>query len=247
MPEYFNPQLLIQLAVEWMGVIAVAIIFTASPRFKRQPITFKYPRRELYVALSVWVLVWVALWFIYSRLPAGTNPADPGLWILTAALTAAPFAAALALRRQPLRSAGLNTKTLNPALIMGLGLALITLVLRGKVEVIIYGLPAGTPAMLPALLIFAIGWEFAFRGFVQPRLATRIGDRWGWLATAGFSAITVLPFRVIVAQAAWPFILADVALELVKSLLAGWMVQKNGGDVLPLAIYRAIHDWAFFI
>ncbi len=70
MPETFNAQLLLQLAVEWMGVIAVAIIFTASPRFKRQPVTFKYPRRELYVSLSLWGLVWVVMWLIFSRLTA---------------------------------------------------------------------------------------------------------------------------------------------------------------------------------
>lgn len=247
MPETFNAQLLLQLAVEWMGVIAVAIIFTASPRFKRQPVTFKYPRRELYVSLSLWGLVWVVMWLIFSRLTAGTGSADPNLWILTAVLAAAPFAAALAVRRQPLRSAGLNPQTLTPALLMGVGLGLITLFLRGKVEVILYGLPAGSPALLPALLIFALGWEFAFRGFVQPRLAARLGERWGWLAASGLAALTVLPFRIMVTQAAWPLILGDLALELVKSLLAGWMVQKNGGDILSVALYRAIHDWTFFL
>ena len=108
-------------------------------------------------------------------------------------------------------------------------------------------MPAGSPALLPALLIFALGWEFAFRGFVQPRLAARLGERWGWLAASGLAALTVLPFRIMVAQAAWPLILGDLALELVKSLLAGWMVQKNGGDVLSVALYRAIHDWTFFL
>ena len=45
------------LLAEFMAVIAVTMLLTLSPKFKKRPLIFKYPRREAIIAFSLVVLL----------------------------------------------------------------------------------------------------------------------------------------------------------------------------------------------
>jgi membrane protease YdiL (CAAX protease family) len=246
----------LSLLAELMGVVAVTMLLGLSPRFIRRPLVFKFPRREAYVALSLVLLLGVGLWLIYTRLPV-TLPTVPTTFQfsidqflrqgLVALVILAPFAAALIARGQPWRSAGLGTQTLRPSLQLGVALGVITIFLRGKLYSILNGLSLSEIYLLIAMLAIGFAEEFAFRGYVQPRLSGWLGERWGWVSTAVIFTLCHIPDQVLVARitnlAALGISLLDL---LVFGLVQGWVMRKSSNIVAP-ALYHAIHIWVMYL
>ncbi|HEY3344898.1 MAG TPA: CPBP family intramembrane glutamic endopeptidase [Anaerolineaceae bacterium] len=254
-----NSQLIIFL-VEWMGVVAVTLLLSLSPAFKtRRPVKFVFARREVIIALALFVAITAFLGFVVSRsqqpiLPpvslALTNPRTtfvytPDDLLRQAALTGAmliPFLLALAIRRQPLLSAGLSRRVLKPGLQLGAALALITIFLTNKTYSILYGLSTSQGIYLVAMLVVAFVEEFIFRGYIQLRLMDWLGETWGWIATAVLFVVWQLPQRLLVEGGT----LADTAIRLgvmlVFGLLLGWIMRRSG-SVLATTLFHAAHNW----
>lgn len=247
---------LLPLIPEWMGVVAVAMLFGLSKRFNRRPLVFQYVRREVWVSLGLFAVSAAIVWgglgssvvkaglsFYGDRLPELTyTSAQFSLHLLLAVAAAAPFVLALLVRRQPLLSTGLARKTFNPALQAGLGLALVVIFLRGKVYTLIYGLRPDQFLYLGGMVVLALAVEFIFRGFIQSRMNGWLGERWGWLAAALLSTLWVLPYRFIVPAVdgtALAFSLINVG---VTALLCGWVMRKTGNILAP-ALFAAFHFW----
>jgi membrane protease YdiL (CAAX protease family) len=228
---------------EWLGVVAVTWLVRVNTRLKQRPIAFKYPAREGYVSLGLFVSILALAYFFFTRI----SRAPDALGLLWQRLTVdgialAIFALALLGRGQPLRSAGWGKVATSLGWRIGLALAFLTIFLRGKVFSIINGLSPQAGLALLACLGIGLAEETIFRGYIQMRLCFWLGERWGVLATAGLYVIWQIP-RLAADPANLPINLLIVA---VQGLVVGWLALTGGG-VLGPALYRAISEWASFL
>jgi len=244
---------IIGLLSEVLGVIAVTMIMTLNPRFKHHtPVTFRFPKRELAAAAIVALGVF-AISFVIFRGPTpapntGLSGSVPTLDALLQHLTAvivglALVVIALLYRKQPLRSAGWNRPLLTPALQMGIAIILLTIFLRGKISLLFDGITQDESTALLVLLALTLAEETIFRGYLQPRIESRLGKIPGWLITSVLFAFWQIP-RLLGEPV--NTILTGVALGLVQGLLAGWMMQKTQ-HVLAPGLYRFISGWVAFL
>ena len=246
------------LVAEWMGIIAVTMILALSPRFKRRAVIFKYASREGWISLGLVLVTGIAVWLGFSQamhitglpypytvsatpLPTYT-PAQLSLQLMISVLAVIPFILALLIRKQPALSVGLNPKTLGGGLQIGLGLALMTIFLRGKIYVILGGLTREQMNYLPAMLLIGLSMEFIFRGFVQPRLSSWIGPQWGWLAATALFVLWQIPQILTVVNADSMTLGLTLANTAISGLIYGWIMQKTG-NVLGPGLYHAFHLW----
>jgi len=168
---------LLALLSEWLGVIAVTMILTLSPRFKSEPVGFVYPRREMIISILLAGLILILAFSFYSGAisPAVANPSIPldTLYqrVFLAGISMLPFLLALAIRRQPPRSVGWGRQLLLPALQLGLALAILTIFLRGKIYGILNGITSNEAYSLLACLGLCIAEESIFRGYLQLRIS----------------------------------------------------------------------------
>jgi membrane protease YdiL (CAAX protease family) len=234
---------------EWLGVIAVMMIAGISPMLKKvRRIEFMYPRREFTYAFSLFALIFVFAYEVFSN-PIFTflKNYSANFWggevaerALVAVICLIPFIIALIARGQPLKSIGWHPDNLRAGLSVSLMLALLTVFLRGKFMTIIGGVSKEQTAALGIYLVLAVAEETIFRGYIQPRLQSQIGQRWGWLATAGLYMLWQLPGRIWI----MPFtsLWVVLAVSLIQGLLLGWIMQKSGHVLVPI-LYRAVSLW----
>jgi len=224
-------------------VIAVIWLAQLSKGFKPEPLGFRYPRREGYVSLGLFALVLVFAFFFYTSV---ARPADPTglLWqrLTVAGISALPFILALLVRRQPPRSAGWGRAMLGPSFRLGLALAFLTIFLRGKIFSLINGVSSAELYALLAWASISLVEESIFRGYLQLRLSSWLGDRWGWLASAALFVVWQAPY--LMANPA--NLLVSLGLAAVQGLILGWLARKSG-HVLAGAIYRVISEWAGYL
>ncbi len=239
---------------EWLGAIAVAMLIGLSPRLKKPPVGFRYPRREGFVSLSLYGLI-LAFAYLYHQTinppifpdPLRLTPApNQDLWqaLILAGLALLPFLLALITRKQPARSAGWNRALLTPGLQMGLALALLTIFLRNRVMDVLAGL--GSPALgaLPLALGIGLFEETIFRGYLQMRLAWWLGTWPGLALTSALFALWHLPAWVGTLPVQTTLTL--LGLTFVQGLVLGWVMRKSGTVVAPI-LYRSISIWVSFI
>ncbi|NTU75053.1 MAG: CPBP family intramembrane metalloprotease [Anaerolineaceae bacterium] len=251
------PNSLLLNVMEWLGAVGATMLLSLAPIFKVPAIGFRYARREGTVAFSLFSLMFI-LAFQYYRM-VGDLPIPPDLMTradqplilvglekiaIAAAAMFAVYLAATLLRGQPLRSAGWNRKLLGGALRMGFGVALVVLFLRGKALTILGGVSTEEITALLLWLGIAFAEETVFRGYIQLRFQAWLGDRWGWLATAGLFTLWYLPGRL----GALPLnvFLWGLLFALVQALILGWMMKKSNHVAAPF-LYRAISGWLLFL
>lgn len=255
---------LVAFIAEFAGVVAVTMILGLSPAFRRRPLIFQFQRREVVVSLSLLALVMLGWWTVAGRLAFLANPllvgpfvaaprtgllafglAELRLQAILAAFLAAPFVAALVVRRQPLLSVGLARRLLRPSLYLGVALALMSIFLRGKIYSILNGLTTPAAYALLAAVLVGLAEEFVFRGFIQLRLSGAWGDVWGWLASAGL----FVAWRVLVGLLAGAG-LASLGLTLIYlaafSLAQGYIMRRCN-HIAALALFHAIHLWTLVL
>lgn len=234
---------------EWLGVVAVVMIAGTSPMLKKiHHIDFRFPQREATFAFSLFALIYVFAFQYFSNqifafLPqfAASFPGgETAERMLLAVICLLPFIIALIARGQPLKSTGWSRENLRPGLTVGLMLVVLTIFLRGKFMTILAGVSKQQAALLVVWILFSLAEETIFRGYIQPRLVSRWGQWWGWLATAALFTLWQLPGRIWLNPFAtlWP----SLVIGLVQGLLLGWIMQKSG-HVLAPALYRAVSGW----
>jgi len=234
---------------EWLGVIAVVMIAGISPAAKRvRRVEYQFPQREFtYVAVLYAVIYTFAYLFFTNSIFdflrtfagrfSGGETAERALVALIALL---PFVIAVIARGQPFKSLGWHSANTRVALSIGFMLALLTVFLRGKFMTLLAGISKEQMAALGVYLVLAVAEETIFRGYIQGRLQSKLGQRWGWLATAGLYTLWQLPGRIWVL----PFASLGVLLlvTLIQGLLLGWIMQKSGHVLAPI-LYRAVSLW----
>jgi membrane protease YdiL (CAAX protease family) len=246
--------------IEWMGVIAVTLLLSLSPAFKkRKPVKFVYPRREGFVALGLFALILVVqVLFItqtkQSALPPilppvvspkanfAFTPDDLLRQVAVMAGAIAPFLVALAVRRQPLLSVGMARWSWRIGFELGAALAIIAIFLTNRTYSILNGLTSAQGLFFAAMLVVGFVEEFVFRGYIQLRLAGWLGDLWGWLATAVLYTLWQLPQRLLLGQTALPDIALQMGIALAFALTLGWIMRRSG-STLATGLYHAVHNW----
>lgn len=237
---------LILTIAEWLGVVAVTMLAGISPRLKRPPIGFKYPRREGYVALTLYAFVLALSYLIYSgkiglqmTSISGGGPLT-ALWmrLIVAALSLLPCLAALWVRRQPPRSAGWRRDTAGAAGRVALALMVLTAFLRGKFPALLNGIPQTESSALLLWLGIVLCEETLMRGYIQMRLNSWLGNRGGLGAGALLWALWQIP-RLSGEPSA---LLLTLAMALVQGLVLGWLMLKSQHVIAP-ALYRAVSEW----
>ena len=234
---------------EWLGAIAVAWIFSINPLFRQKLLGFRYAQREAVISFSLFALI-VVISGAYlintppqfnNSLPLGPAPIlDLSQAMVLALIALLPIVVALFIRGQPLRSTGWDTTLIRPALSVGFASALLTIFLRSRIMAIINGI---TTEDLQALLItlgIALAEETVFRGYIQPRLSTWMGNWPGLVVTA----VLFAAWRLVVWVNHLPVetILILFGLTLAQGLVLGWMMLKCR-NVLAPALYRGVSIW----
>lgn len=237
-----------QLA-EWLGVIAVTMLLSLSPRFRFQPIGFRYARRDRMAALSISILILAFSYAYYTTsLGAGLSkiilaPTPAGNLtpqLVLALICVLPVIAALILRGQPPRSAGWNPATLTLGLQAGIALALLTIFLRNRVLDVLHGIDANQSLYLLFAVGIALAEETIFRGYIQLRLVSWLGTNRGWIAASLIYAAWRLP--AFLPGGTTESILIGVGIAFMQGLVAGFVIRRTG-NVLASGIYRAISIW----
>lgn len=233
-----NP-LLGQLS-EWLGVIAVSMLAAISPRFQRRPIVFKFNRREVLISLGLFALALLFSFIFYPMFLQALPGTQPVARLAIALLALLPFVVALLVRGQPWRSMGWGSQTWQPAGLVGLALAVLTLFLRGKVFTLTKVSSADWLALL-VWLVIALAEETVFRGYIQLRLGSAWGTWRGIAATALLYTIWRIPVSLVLSQNLQTLLLS-LLLILLQGLVLGYLMQKTG-HVLAPGIYRAFSQW----
>lgn len=238
---------------EWLGVIAVAWLFSLSPRLRKPPIGFLYARRDGILALMMFSLILLAAFLLYTFnppvLPDVLRPAPAPIVDLKQALFVAgacllPFIVALVIRKQPIKSVGWNPELFVPALQMGFAMLILTIFLRNRVMDVLSHL--NRPQLL--LLLLALGVSLAeetiFRGYIQIRLSWWLGQWAGIGLTALMFTLWHAPTWINHLPVQTQLILAG--LTFAQGLVLGWIMQQSKHVIAP-ALYRAISIWINFM
>lgn len=233
---------------EWMGAVAVAWILIRLPVYKRQTMGFRYPRREGIMSLALFTLITLFAFLMFRAappvfpyslpLPAPTIELSQAFFI--AGLSLVPLVVALLARGQPVRSAGWGSAGIRIALQAGIAMSLLTIFLRNRVLDVLSRLDS--PVLIA--LLFAIGISLAeetiFRGYIQPRMISWLGEWPGLGASALLFTLWHLPSWA--GRLPLETILPLLGITFVQGLVLGW-VMRCSGHVLAPAIYRAVSIW----
>lgn len=256
------------LISEMLGVVATVLILAISPILKnKRPLVFLYPKRELPAAVSIYVFVLLvvilgsslangALAGTASFLPypglfnEGLPESKPGfnLWVQAAVslVLLVPVAVSLIARKQPLLSIGLNRNNYKAGLQLGFALALLTIFLNGKITAIINGAKSGAFPALGAVILAVIAEEVVFRGYIQPRLASRYSETHGWLITALAYLVWCLAPLLVTSSTQPAFLAGYLLYHAAIGLLCGWLMKKSGSLLVPI-LYHTAHLWILFL
>ncbi len=257
----------ILLFIELIGVIAVVLLLSISPALKiRRPVQFTQPRREGILAVSVAVLI-----ILFSSLAAVLTPLLPGKLIpfmvfdasaggiikpsnlsVTDLLLNLGYLAVIFLpvywvlqrRKQPWLSVGLKREMLRGGLQLGFALMLITIFLRGKVFDLIRG-PYDQSSLFLIITLLGFGFvqEIIFRGFIQLRFESWLGQNKGWLAASILNAVWITIPLINLNPSVW---LSTLIYRLGFSVLMGWILRRSG-SILGGAIYQVAHIWIMWV
>jgi len=234
---------------EYLGVIAVSMLAGISPRLKKRPLIFKYPKREGIIASSLLLVILVMNLIIYSQgfltgNRLNLNNENSLLWarLLISLFCLAPFLVALYIRKQPLLSTGWNKNLLGSAIRLGIALVFLTIFLRGKIFSILNGITLEEGQALLLWLGIAFSEENIFRGYIQPRISAWTGDIPGWIITSVYFTVWHLP-RILNST---EDIVLGLVFILIQGLILGWLLRKSG-HVLPNILYRSISEWLWFV
>jgi len=234
---------------EWLGVLAVIIILDRLGKMSRRPVNFQYPQREKGAVAVVYLLSLITSFFT-CRIPTSYDIL-PGIELtqalekeaLMAVICLFPVSLALLYRKQPLLSAGWGRRqALNLALRVGLTLIFLSMFLRGKVFSITNGVTAAEGLSLLALAVICVAEETIFRGYIQLRMNSLLGERYGWWSTALLFLIWRIPLLLLNPAEFW----IHLGICAIQSILLGWIMWKCN-HVLASALYRTISEWLTII
>lgn len=232
---------------EWLGVIAILMLAGLSPRLNVPSVGFKYPRREGWTGISLFVFI-LLLRVLVSSGSIGISSTNlyesrpPDFHLGMAVLALIPFLLALFIRKQPPRSAGWYGKALSGGIRVGLVLALLTVILRGQAFSLLNGISPEEGRSLILWLGICLAEETVFRGFIQMRLVCWLGKWPGILLTTLLSLAWTWPYLESTGTGlAWA-----VTAGVVRFVLLGWIAHKSKHVLAPV-LYRTLSEWLYLV
>jgi membrane protease YdiL (CAAX protease family) len=238
---------------EWLGAIAVTMIVGVSPILKRiRRIDFRFPKRETTFALTAFALIYFFGFQFFSsdifeflrKAASAFEGGETAQRMLLAVISLLPFIILLLVRGQPLKSIGWSKDNFKAGLTLGALLAVLTIFLRGKFTTLLQGVSPAQGSLLLVILLLSVAEETIFRGYIQLRLMSYLGQTWGWLATSLLFILWQLTGRAWLGnlEDSWPVIV----IALVQSILLGWIMKKTYHVSAPI-LFRAVAAWLLFI
>ena len=242
----------IGLVSEWLGIIAVTMLFGTSRIFSMiRPLVFLFPRREGILSLYLFsgILVLGVLFFT----PALIQPAIQYLPVeaITALLIFSivclvPFLLMILFRKQPMLSAGWSPHRLRPSIYFSFALIMITLFLRGTIFKLLDGVSALEVQILLVWIGIALVQETIFRGYMQPRLSGWVGKNKSWLLTASLFTIWSVPRFLFEPHPIFLPLPLSIGYTFFQGILLGWIYNKSGHVAAP-GFYRAVSEWTYYL
>jgi len=123
-------------------------------------------------------------------------------------------------------------------------LLILVVFLRGKFLPLLQGISNEKGSLLFVILVWVAAEETIFRGYIQLRLMSYLGDNWGWLATSLLYVLWQLPGNDLLTQFStqWPLLV----LALVQGLLLGWIMRKTHHVSAPILL-RVASTWLLLL
>ena len=91
-------------------------------------------------------------------------------------------------------------------------------------------------------LLLALAETTVFQGYIQLRLTSFIGDRFGWLLAAAVFFLWQLPRLLLQPETLW----IRVAIAAIQAVLLSWLMKRSG-HVAGIALYRAVSGWIWLL
>ena len=238
---------------EWLGVIAVVMIAGTSPMIKKiRRIEFRFPRREATFSLILFALIFFFAFQFFSNpifeflrtFAAALHGGEIAQRMLLALFSLIPVILLMVVRGQPLKSAGWSKENTRAGLTLGVVLLILVVFLRGKFLPLLQGISNEKGSLLFVILVWVAAEETIFRGYIQLRLMSYLGDNWGWLATSLLYVLWQLPGNDLLTQFStqWPLLV----LALVQGLLLGWIMRKTHHVSAPILL-RVASTWLLLL
>jgi len=233
----------------WLSAIVITLAFDRIAPFKRQPVSFSSPRKEVILSLCLLALT-IAISVFISRVSTPLLQTFEKEWpnsslayvawkLFTTGIAFAPFAAALLIGHQNLTTIGLSRHNLLPSAFLGIILSIVTV----GAFVVVFGRFSSLTTFSYAHLHYLVAMmlspgfleEAIFRGHLQLRLTAWLGARRAWILTA--IVFTIGHFGQSIFGLVSVFILA---------LLFGWIMIKIE-NIVGLCIWHGFIDWVWIL
>ena len=115
----------------------------------------------------------------------------------------------------------------------------------GKQSLVWLAMPGAVPFAIGAALVPALGEEFGWRGFAQPRLQSRIGDLWAAVIVGTLWSTWHL-WPLVVPGGAKLFLPSDVAQTYIRlistAVIYAWIYNSTGGSLPAVMVAHAAHN-----
>jgi len=238
---------------EWLGTIAVVMIAGTSPMIKKiRRIEFRFPRREATFSLLLFALIFFLAFQFFSNpifeflrtFAFALQGGEIAQRMLIALLSLIPVILLMAVRGQPLKSAGWSKENTRAGLTLGVVLLILVVFLSGKFLPLLQGISSEQGSLLFVILVWVAAEETIFRGYIQLRLMSYLGNNWGLLATTLLYVLWQLPGNELLTQFStqWPLLV----IALVQGLLLGWIMRKTHHVSAPILL-RVASTWLMLL
>lgn len=252
-----------QLVTQSLICLLVGIVVYALSRllqFQYRGWFFENARRAGLSALTAISVGWLAVSVLFFAIVSSESysPSLPGERVygpgdvmgqaMVALIAFGPALLMMRWRREPWASAGISRHNLVPAFVVGLLLALFSVVgeMLGSGQHCLRGVDWRlTVGHLWAFLLYAIvgfGEEFAFRGYLQTRMVAWLGRWQGWIITSILMALAHIVQRITMQDLhLTEAVISSVSLIPI-SLLMGYVMLRTE-NVVASGLFHTFANW----
>ena len=245
-------QFSISMVVTGLGFVLIWLV-TRFYKPQSLEIRFAIPRKEAMLAIGyvvgLFLIIGIVFFFLvqHAGVPLGASGQFDlrralSQWGVYATISIVPISIIIKIRKQSFEAVGLTTK--NTKLSLGIGLALSLLVISfNTTEQFLDNLFAySTLYAFIAYLAVGLGEELMFRGFLQLRCSTWLGETRGWILASTIMALAHLPQRIF-AVGLDPLQAFISAMSLMPfSLWIGFFMTRTQNILGPTVLHTVV-DW----
>jgi membrane protease YdiL (CAAX protease family) len=247
--QWFITAFVKTLAV-WGVAWLLTIVWTRRTKMAPCRVSFTRPGREAVLSLLVLVAILPLLFLANAVIDRARDASFIAAFLvqtLSQALIASPAVVTLLIRRQGFATAGLSKQHLARQLLLGLCLAVMTVLLFAVIRI-----PGGNSSMqdepltvqrciylVAVYAVSALGHEFVYRGYLQTRLMAWGGETTGLLLSSLVYAVWHLPGFLGM------YNLLTILVQLIGLFALGLVlgeVRRRSGSIIPSTFLHAASD-----